>query len=217
MRPLSILGWLMLGALAGCAPLKPNASTTVPSQAAAPAPSRSGTAPLPVAAPAEVPAPAAAATAAAHPAPPVQPTPSKSSTVGASGLKPKPPAAPTAAAPASKPAPVAPAPVVAPTPPAAPSLDLSSLEQRLRDTRAIGLFTKLSIKNQVDDLLNRFRSFYRGELKTPLSQLRQQYELVLLKVMTVLQDGDPKLAAAVLSSREAIWGILADPKKFAQI
>jgi hypothetical protein len=102
-------------------------------------------------------------------------------------------------------------------PPALPPLDLASLEQRLRDTRALGVLTKLSLKNQVDDLLNQFRAFYRGERKTSLAELRQQYDLLLLKVLTLLQDGDAPLAMAISSSREAIWNILADPEKFAQI
>jgi hypothetical protein len=117
-----------------------------------------------------------------------------------------------AATPAAAPAPVAPA-----RPAAPPALDLASLEQRLRETRAIGVFTKLSIKNQVDDLLNRFRALYKGEAKTPLPTLRQQYEMLFMKVLTVVQDGDPPLANAIASSREAIWGILSDPRKFAQI
>jgi hypothetical protein len=41
--------------------------------------------------------------------------------------------------------------------------------------------------------------------------------LLLLKVLGLLQDGDPQLAAAISSSREAIWGILADPAKFAKL
>jgi hypothetical protein len=32
-----------------------------------------------------------------------------------------------------------------------------------------------------------------------------------------LQDSDPELASAIVASREAIWGILSDPKKFATI
>jgi hypothetical protein len=101
--------------------------------------------------------------------------------------------------------------------PAAPTLDLAALEQRLRDTRAIGVFTKLSLKNQVDDLLAEFRALYKGPNKHPTPQLRQRYDLLLLKVLSLLQDGDPNLAAAISSSREAIWGILADPEKFAKI
>ena len=100
---------------------------------------------------------------------------------------------------------------------AAPALDLTALEQRLRETRAIGVFTKLSLKNQVDDLLADFRAFYQGQVKTPLAVLRQRYDLLLLKVLAVLQDGDPPLAAAISASREAIWGILSDPQKFTKI
>jgi hypothetical protein len=96
-------------------------------------------------------------------------------------------------------------------------LDLAGLEQRLRDTDAIGVFTKLSLKNQVDDLLDQFRDFYQGEIRVPLAELRQRYELLLLKVVTLLQDADQQLAKAIDSSREAIWGILADPQKFSKI
>jgi hypothetical protein len=97
------------------------------------------------------------------------------------------------------------------------ALDLASLEQRLRDTHAIGVFTKLSLKNQVDDLLAQFKSFHRGQTPPTLTQLRQQFELLLMKVVTVLQDGDAALASEVSSSREALWSVLSDPQKFAQI
>jgi hypothetical protein len=103
------------------------------------------------------------------------------------------------------------------TVPVSPALDLTSLEQRLRDTHAIGLFTKLSLKNQVDDLLQQFRAYHAGQSKPMLTELRQRYELLLLKVVSLLQDGDPPLAAAVSSSREAIWGILTDREKFSKI
>jgi len=130
-------------------------------------------------------------------------------------------AVPVAAAPAPAPtaAPV-PAPTSAPSEPRAstqPTLDLNSLEQRLRDTHAIGVFTKLSLKNQVDDLLKSLRAFHGGAPKPPLEALRESYELLLLKVVTLLQSGDPQLAATVSSSRDALWALLADPKKFAQI
>lgn len=98
-----------------------------------------------------------------------------------------------------------------------PALDLTSLEQRLRDTSAIGLFTKLSLKNQVDDLLAQFKAFHQGQSRTTLSALRQKYELLLIKVTSLLQNRDPPLAASISASREAIWAILADPHKFNQL
>jgi hypothetical protein len=99
---------------------------------------------------------------------------------------------------------------------AEPPLDLTSLETRLRETNAIGVMTKLALKNQVDDLLNEFRAFYQGKLKTTLAELRRPYDLLVLKVLSLLQDSDPTLAAAIVASREAIWGILSDPVKFAK-
>jgi hypothetical protein len=97
------------------------------------------------------------------------------------------------------------------------ALDLESLTQRLRETKAIGVFTKLTLKNQVDDLLAEFRGVYRGDADVPIAELRQRYELLLLNVLTLLQDSDRQLAEAITASREAIWGILADPERFAEI
>ena len=101
--------------------------------------------------------------------------------------------------------------------PASPPLDLVSLEQRLRDTKAIGLFTKISLKNQVDDLLTQFRTFHEGRAGAVLTELRERYNLLLLKVLSLLQGSDPMLAQDIAGSREAIWGVLADPVKFARL
>ena len=62
--------------------------------------------------------------------------------------------------------------------------------------------------------MDRFRDHYGGRAKTTLAQLRQPYDLLILKVLSLLQDGDPSLARSIAESREAIWGILADPEKF---
>lgn len=76
--------------------------------------------------------------------------------------------------------------------------------------------TKLALKNQVDDLLDTFRNQYRGRSKTPLPELRAAYDRLLMKVLSLLQDSDRALARDIVSSREAIWGILSDPKKFSE-
>ena len=95
-----------------------------------------------------------------------------------------------------------------------PPLDVAALTARLRDTRAIGTFTKLALKNQVDDLLKQFRAHYQSGRKTSVDSLRQTYNMLILKVLTLLQDSDPALARTISASREAIWSILADPEKF---
>lgn len=95
-----------------------------------------------------------------------------------------------------------------------PPLDVAALKTRLRETSAIGVFTKLALRNQMDDLLQRFRSHYTGGQKTGVAHLRQPYDLLVLKVLAVIQDGDPSLARTISGSREAIWVILADPEQF---
>jgi hypothetical protein len=103
-----------------------------------------------------------------------------------------------------------------PATPKAP-LDLKALETRLKETKAIGVLTKLSLKNQVDDLLNQFRAFYQGTLKTTVAELRPPFDRLVLKLLSLLQDSDPSLAAAIVASREAIWAILSDKTKFAAL
>ncbi len=196
---MKLLAALVLLALAGCTAMKP---------AQAPAPVAS----QPTATPAS--APPQAATSA--------PTPAAKTQEGARAQTPpaKKPAAPASALRQ----PAAPAPSSAPhaveaaaSKPASPApLDLKVLEQQLKETKAIGLMTKLALKNQVDDLLAQFRAYYQGQLKATLADLRRPYELLLMKVLAVLQDGDPALANAINASREAIWGILSDRERFAR-
>ncbi len=94
---------------------------------------------------------------------------------------------------------------------------LATLEQRLKDTDAIGVFTKLALKNQVDDLLNRAKALHQGGGNVTVTQLRQSYDQLLSKVHGLLKDGDPALANAIMGSREALWNVLTDPVKFAKI
>jgi hypothetical protein len=98
-----------------------------------------------------------------------------------------------------------------------PPLDLPSLEKRIRETKAVGVFTKITLKNNVDDLVNQFREYHRGRGKSMLVELRQRYDMLLLKLLSLLQDSDPTLAHTIVASREAIWSILTDPAKFASI
>ena len=210
-----ILAGLAFSGLLGCAH-QPQAAPPRPPVSAAPEPAAAlvqspqpATVPTPAPNPTPTSAPAPAPTAAPNPTPAARPATGTATHASA----------PQRAAPAAAPGAVAsgpratPAPVPAATP-APATLDLSSLEERLRDTHAIGVFTKLSLKNQVDDLLGQFRAFYAGRGGLTLPDLRRSYELLLMKVVTLLQDADPGLASAVASSREPIWGILSDRTRF---
>ncbi len=99
----------------------------------------------------------------------------------------------------------------------AATLGLSDLEQRLRDTHAIGVFTKLSLKNQIDDLLDQLRAYRQKQTGASLPQLRQRYDALLEKVIGLLQSGDASLAKDISSSREAIWSLLTDPAAISKL
>lgn len=192
-------GAAILAALAcsACSLLHPGPAQPTASQPSATTPSRSAS-PAPAAIPPAAPAPPATVAAAPAKKPPAAKPATRSAT----------PAAPKASPPAATP----PAAVAK----AAPPLDLKSLEQHLKETPAIGVMTKLSLKNQVDDLLDRFRDYYAGRLNTTLAELRRPFDLLVMKVLSLLQDSDPALAKAILDSREAIWAILSNRERFAQ-
>ena len=206
--------------LAGCAGVKertppgePAVTETAPGEAVAAKPPRADAAKIetvaakPEARPAVPPAVESAAPVVKAEAPAAQTSPKAPVPAPPPAAKPSPP-------PVAKPLP----PDAAKPPPPGeakpPTLDLAALEKRLKQTSAIGIFTKLTLKNQVDELLDRFREHYEGRARTTLAQLRQPYDTLILKVLTLLQDNDPSLARAVAESREAIWGILSDPEKF---
>ena len=50
-----------------------------------------------------------------------------------------------------------------------------------------------------------------------MAELRQSYDLLIMKVLSLLQDDDQRLASAIVASREAIWGLLSDQNKFATL
>jgi hypothetical protein len=126
------------------------------------------------------------------------------------------PAKPTAGAPKPPIAPAAAAPIPAAKPPQ-PQLDFKAMEQRLRDTSAIGVFTKLSIKNQVDDLLKAFRGYHAGKVPPTLDELHRRFDGLLLKVVTLVQDDDATLASSISASRGAIWERLSNKESFESI
>jgi hypothetical protein len=152
---------------------------------------------------------------------PSQPTaPSRPATAPPKSASTSPSAPPKTIANSAVPAPAPPvtaaAQASAPAQHVAAPLDLKSLEQRLKETNAIGVLTKLSLKNQVDDLITRFKTYHEGHRPPTLTELRPAFELLLMKVLSLLQDHDTALAGDINRSREAIWGVLTDPQKLAQ-
>jgi len=204
---------VLLALSLGCAhkpPATPQPEASPPTVTQAPAPTKGAPAPQSTtkgkaAPPTTTPAAKTpgAVTETAAKAPAAKPPTAKPSTPTAK-TQPKPGAPPSTAAPPRVTAAAAP-------------LDLEALETQLKQTKAIGVFTKITLKNQVDDLLDKFREHHAGKPTPTVTELRRSYDLLMMKVLSLLQDHDQKLASDIVSSRERIWGLLVDPKAFAAL
>ena len=152
------------------------------------------------------PEPAAPPPAAEAPAPEPAPT-------APPPIAPEPPAVPPAPAPAPSPPPEAAPPAA---PPAEPAVSLEDLGTRIKQNPALGTFSKLSLKNDLDDLVDDLRG-YHARQQGDLVDLHQRYEALVLKLMTLLEEDEPELALALGRSRERIWNRLVDPVEFAKL
>lgn len=97
----------------------------------------------------------------------------------------------------------------------AQELNLSSLEQRVRDTGAISIFQKLALQKDVDDLLAKIRHAHAGGTAN-VAPLRRPYDKLLANIESQLWR-DPQLAGEISASREAIWEVLSDRTRFASL
>ena len=112
----------------------------------------------------------------------------------------------------------APPPEAAPpaAPPAEPAISLQELGTRIKQTPALGTFSKLSLKNDLDDLVDGLRG-YHARKEGDLEVLHQRYEALVLKLLALLEEDEPELALALSRSRERIWKRLVDPVEFAKL
>jgi len=149
------------------------------------------------------------------PAPEVEPAPEPPAAEPPPAVPPA--AVPPAAVPAPAPAPPpAAGPAPAPETPAASPISLQELGNRIKQTRAIGLMTKLALKNDIDDLVERLRRYHEKD-DGQLDALREHYEALVLKLLALLEKPEPELALALVRSRDDIWSRLADPVRFAEL
>jgi len=97
------------------------------------------------------------------------------------------------------------------------TMDLDALKYGLRKSKAIGFFTKLELKSQVDKLMDDFDHYHRQDSGLSIDQLKDRFGLLLMKLLVLVQDGDPALHADIVNARAALWETLADPFQFAAI
>ncbi len=95
--------------------------------------------------------------------------------------------------------------------------DLDALVSRVSQSKALGFFTKLSLKQDVDRLLKNVRKYHDGSGDGSLERLRERYDVVLHKLVILLQDKDKELVKSIDDGRDKLWAILSDDNKFASM
>ncbi len=95
---------------------------------------------------------------------------------------------------------------------APPALDMDALIERLKNTDAIGFFTKLAIRNDVMDfsaMVRRYRQ--QSMLKARIQDIRARFEGLFLKIVALLEK-DPALSRDIYLARKNIWKRLVEEK-----
>ncbi len=96
----------------------------------------------------------------------------------------------------------------------AQTLDLDALEDRLRETDAIGLASKLTLKVRLDSLIDDFRELHRGRGDDSLMSLKGRFNSLIDETLAQLRDDDPALYGTLIGSRAGLWATMTDPRKF---
>ena len=93
-------------------------------------------------------------------------------------------------------------------------VDLDMLAKGLEHSSAVGLFEKLRLKSAIDELLDRFKAYHRGSGRFTLDQLQEQYDVLMMRIATQLQDKDVALHGQLCNAWESIWATLQDRRAF---
>ena len=88
------------------------------------------------------------------------------------------------------------------------------LAKGLEHSSAVGLFEKLRLKSAIDELLDRFKAYHRGSGRFTLDQLQEQYDVLMMRIATQLQDKDVALHGQLCNAWESIWATLQDRRAF---
>ncbi len=95
--------------------------------------------------------------------------------------------------------------------------DLNALVSRVSQSKALGFFTKLSLKRDIDRLLEDFSKYHDGSADASLERLRERYDVMIHKLVILVQDKDEELVKSIDDGRDKLWAIISDEKKFASI
>jgi len=100
---------------------------------------------------------------------------------------------------------------------ASDSYDYSALVDGISKSKQLGLMTKLSIRKDANGFLKSMGAFHDGKSDLTLDQLHEQYDVMVTKLLVLVQDKDQALAADINDARDDLWATLSDAEKFAKL
>jgi hypothetical protein len=95
-------------------------------------------------------------------------------------------------------------------------VDLDFLEKRLRKTKAVGVLTRLRLSGEIKDLLAKLERYHAGNSDLDIDQLNEQFDLLYMKVVSLVQDKDLDLHRQLCNSWTQIWHGLQNPDYFSK-
>lgn len=95
-------------------------------------------------------------------------------------------------------------------------VDLEMLAKGLKKSKAVGLVEKIRLKSSINDILERFEAFHDGARDYTLEQLQEQYDVLLMRIASHLQQQDERLHGQLCNAWDIIWHDLENPGSFAE-
>lgn len=103
------------------------------------------------------------------------------------------------------------------TPDSDDDFDLDTIITQVTSSKALGFLTKLSLKRDIDRLLDDIKKYHGGKGELTLEQLHERYDALVHNLVSLLQDKDEELVKSIDDGRDKLWVMLADEKKFATL
>lgn len=91
--------------------------------------------------------------------------------------------------------------------------DLGALETKIRNTDAIDLFSKISLKYEISSLIDEMARAHETRNAAGFTGQRARFERLIDRTVVMLSKGDIVFAKEVEDSREALWRFLNSPEK----
>jgi len=93
-------------------------------------------------------------------------------------------------------------------------VDLNVLADGLKNSQAVGMFEKVRLKSAIDELIGRMKAYHGGARSYSLAQLQEQYDVLMMRIASQLQDKDLPLHGQLCSAWNSLWSQLVDRSRF---